>query len=96
MTNQVEISGNLVGEPSFHIQADGTEVIQWRMRVSRDGAGNDSIPCSSSVSKVKKFVEKVSEDKVFVAHGEIRSRYWRSAGGTQSRIEVDVTSTARE
>lgn len=96
MTNSVEISGNLVGEPSFHIQADGTEVIQWRMRVGRDGSGNDSIPCSSSVPRVKRFVERVSEDKVFVANGELRSRFWRSAGGTQSRIEVDVNSTSRE
>ena len=96
MTNEVQISGVLVGEPTLHLQADGVEVLQWRMRVARDEGGSDSIPCCSTSPKVKRFIEKIPDDKTFVAVGEIRSRFWRSGGGTQSRIEVDVTTAARE
>ena len=90
MTNYVELSGNLIGAPEIHVTADGVEVIQWRLKVAREDVGSDSIPCVSRDAKVRKLVAKLKENKGIEIQGEVRSRFWRSGGITQSRVEIDV------
>jgi single-strand DNA-binding protein len=90
MTNYVELTGNLIGVPEIHVTTEGVEIIQWRLKVAREDAGNDSIPCVSRVAKVRKLVTRLKENKEIEIQGEVRSRFWRSGGVTQSRVEIDV------
>jgi single-strand DNA-binding protein len=95
MSNFVVLNGTLSGEIQSHVQADGVEVLQWRLRVPRAEGGADSVPCTSSSSRVMKTIVKLKEDQIVELEGSVRSRYWRSGGSTQSRVEIDVTKVSK-
>lgn len=90
--NQVTIQGHVSSALTQRELADGTVITQWRLKVPRENeSGSDSIPCSTLSAPVLKLLERATDETIFETQGEIRSRFWNSAGVTGSRVEVNVT-----
>ena len=91
--NSVNVTGEVSVEPAWRELADGSEVLQWRMKVARlDSGGHDSIPCCCGDGKISKLVSDVAVGQHLAISGHLRSRFWMAASGPGSRLEVEVTS----
>jgi len=92
--NIVELSGVISHIPVEHELANGNRSISWRLKVPRSEAGSDSIPCAvsyelSSTSLLNRVTNLEVGQPVTIT-GSLRSRFWQGAGGSSSRVEVEV------
>lgn len=88
-SNLVRLTGVVVLDPT----PVGDDEVSWRVRVPRGGGGHDQIPCRAPASA--RWASKLAAGDVVELEGELRSRFWRSGGSTQSRVEVEVTHLKR-
>lgn len=94
--NEVEISGIVSHIPVERELANGTRTLSWRIKVPRDESGNDSIPCTVNLEITSKAlankIESLEVSQTVHISGVLRSRFWQGAGGSSSRLEVEVIS----
>ncbi len=94
--NTVEIAGLVSHIPVERELSSGIRTLSWRIKVSREESGSDSIPCvinlEDSTKTLVAKIEQLEVGQAVRAIGALRSRYWQGPGGNSSRIEVEVTS----
>jgi single-strand DNA-binding protein len=105
--NEVRLVGRLSGEPVVRVLPSGDELTVWRLVVDRQvdkAAGRkpgarspsvDTIDCVAHRPNIQRLAERWSAGDALEIQGALRRRFWRGAGGTASRCEVEVTAAKR-
>ena len=98
-TNEVLLRGRLSGAPEERVLPSGDTVWTFRVvigRPSREVAsgprrrGVDALECAVWSGRVKRSVPTWRDGDVVEVGGALRRRFFKSAGATVSRVEVDV------
>ena len=96
--NEVRIVGRVSGVPQVTRLPSGDELVTFRISVERDpraGAGRqkvDSLPCCAWVARVRRSARGWRAGDIVEVAGAIRCRFFQSARGLGSRVEVEVVS----
>lgn len=100
--NEVRLVGRLSGEPAVRVLPSGDELTVWRLVVDREpdksglrSPGVDTIDCVAHRPNVQRMASRWSAGDTLEVQGALRRRFWRGAGGTASRCEVEVTAAKR-
>ena len=94
--NEVRLVGRISQEPVERVLPSGDSVWTFRLVVARAGDGGksrqtvDSLECAAWNGRVRRSVSCWSVDDVVEATGAMRRRFFRTAGGPASRVEVEV------
>lgn len=96
--NEVRLVGRLSGEPAVRVLPSGDELTVWRLVVDREpdksvprSPSVDTIDCVAQRASVQRMAARWSAGDVLEVQGALRRRFWRGAGGTASRCEVEVS-----
>lgn len=95
--NEVVLRGRVSAEPETRELPSGDVVVTWRIVVPRPpdragpGARVDALECAAWGGRVRRTVSSWRTDDVVEVSGALRRRFFHRAGGTSSRVEVDVT-----
>ena len=99
LRNEVVVCGRLGADPLPKQLPSGDEIMTWRLVVDRlpvDGTRKvDVIDCTTFAARVRRQALVWTEGDLIEVTGALRRRFWRSAGGLQSRCEVEVSSAAK-
>jgi hypothetical protein len=90
--NSVVLAG-IIAEPGEGRQiAGGVEVVKWTLRVNRGPGrpGSDLIDCIALEPVLQQRALAWALGTPLIASGAIRRRFWRAAGRTTTRVEVEV------
>lgn len=105
--NTVELVGELAAPAEVRQLPNGDEVVGCRLVVRTEsisyGRGSkavapvrsDSIDCAASAGALRKRLLSYQAGDVLELSGALRHRYWRGAGGLNSRYEVEVNAVRR-
>ena len=97
--NEVRLAGRISAGPEERVLPSGD--ILWTFRVvvprpatSRSGVrpGVDALECAVWGGRVRRSVASWSEGDQVEVTGAIRRRFFRTAGGAASRVEIEVAS----
>lgn len=95
-TNEVRLVGRLAAEPQARELANGETV--WLVKVSvprgpvrRGKQAGDLVECAVWEPRLQRAVAKRKEGDVVEVEGAVRRRFFRAAGVTASRVEVEVS-----
>lgn len=96
-TNEVRLIGRISQEPVERILPSGDRVWTFRLVVPRgEGARSrqsvDSLECAVWAARPRRSVSKRAVDDVVEVTGAIRRRFFRAAGSTASRVEIEVAA----
>ena len=98
-TNEVLLRGRLSGAPEERVLPSGDTMWTFRVVVGRPpeppaaGARRarvDTLECAVWSGRVKRSVPTWHDGDVVEVSGALRRRFFKSAGATVSRVEVDV------
>jgi single-strand DNA-binding protein len=92
--NEVRLRGRWVGAEQRTLPS-GDQVVVARMVVPREAGGVDTLDCAVWRPALRRRVLRLAEDAVVEVTGSLRRRFWRTAGGTASRYEVEVSGMRR-
>src|SRR3954453_20323360 len=96
--NEVRLVGRLSQAPEERILPSGDAVWTFRVVVPRppDRArprhAVDALECAAWSARARRSVVTWAADDVVEVVGSVRRRFFRSAGGAASRVEVEMTS----
>jgi single-strand DNA-binding protein len=97
--NEVTVSGRLSAAALGKELPSGDEIVTWRLVVDRGSVdGNrkvDVVDCTTFRARVRRQALAWTEGDVIEVVGSLRRRFWRGAGGLQSRCEVEVETASR-
>jgi single-strand DNA-binding protein len=97
--NEVVVCGRLSATAVTKELPSGDEIVNWRLVVDRpmsDGSRKvDLVDCTTFGARVRRQAVGWSEGDVIEVVGSLRRRFWRGAGGLQSRCEVEVDTATR-
>lgn len=97
--NEVLVTGRLSTYAEARELPSGDEVVSWRLIVDRsvDGerAGIDAIDCVAFATRLRRSAVKWQPGELIEVEGALRRRFWRTASGTASRFEVEVSRAVR-
>ena len=104
--NTVVLAGKVAGDPADRRLPSGDVLVTWRLVVRRPPPARrapegirrisvDTIDCASWRGDVRRAVHSWSDGDVVRVEGSLRRRFWRTATGTASRCEVEVTRVRR-
>jgi single-strand DNA-binding protein len=97
--NEVTVCGRLSAAALTKELPSGDEIVNWRLVVDRGEVAGvrkvDVIDCTTFGGRVRRQALAWSEGDLIEVVGSLRRRFWRGAGGLQSRCEVEVDSAAR-
>jgi single-strand DNA-binding protein len=97
--NEVFLTGRLSVPPEARELPSGDEVVSWRLVVDRpagaERTGMDVVDCVTFAPRVRRAALKWDPGATLEVHGCLRRRFWRSATGTASRCEVEVSRAVR-
>ncbi len=94
--NEVRLVGRISQQPEERVLPSGDSVWIFRIVVGRTGErarsrqSVDSLECAVWSGRVRRSVAGWAVDDVVEVTGSIRRRFFRSAGGAASRVEVEV------
>ena len=97
--NEVRIAGRISAGPEERVLPSGD--VLWTFRVvvprppgGRPGvrAGVDALECAVWGGRVRRSVASWGEGDLVEVSGAIRRRFFRTAGGAASRVEIEVAS----
>ncbi len=97
--NEVTVCGRLAATALPKVLPSGDEIVNWRLVVDRpDQAGArgvDLVDCTTFGSRVRRQALGWQAGDVIEVSGALRRRFWRGAGGLQSRCEVEVATASK-
>ena len=98
--NHVRLIGHVSSAAVARTLRDGAAVVTWRMVVDRSllrpgGAHSDTVDCIAWEASVRRSAPRWRIGDLIDCEGALHRRFWRSAGGTLSRIEVEVNRAHR-
>jgi single-strand DNA-binding protein len=94
--NEVLLRGRLSGTPEERVLPSGDTVWTFRVVVGRPGPPVarrptvDTLECAAWGARTKRSVSSWRDGDVVEVSGALRRRFFKSAGATASRVEVDV------
>jgi single-strand DNA-binding protein len=95
----VVVAGRLAATAVFKQLPSGDEIVTWRLIVDRQTTDAsrkvDLVDCTAFAARVRRQALEWSAGDVIEASGSLRRRFWRGAGGLQSRCEVEVAKASR-
>ena len=96
--NEVRLSGRISGEPQEREMPSGDRMWSFRLVVPREQPHGrqtvDVVDCAVWGGRARRTVSRWTDGDEVEVGGALRRRFFRSAGTTASRVEVEVT-TAR-
>jgi single-strand DNA-binding protein len=97
--NEVVICGRLSAAAVMKELPSGDEIVNWRLVVDRPAADGsrkvDVVDCTTFGARARRQAFGWKEGDVIEVVGSLRRRFWRGAGGLQSRCEVEVDTATR-
>lgn len=90
--NEVALYGTLTEPGEERALAGGVGVVRWTLRVPRglDVGGSDLVDCVAVDEELRQRALGWSPGLAMTVHGALRRRFFRSAGRTATRVEVEV------
>jgi single-strand DNA-binding protein len=86
--NIVFLRGRLSRPAEVRVLESGTTVVNYEVTVAREGSPKDSVPVVWHDPPASAKAGAYTEGDEVVVLGRVRRRFFRAAGGTQSRTEV--------
>jgi single-strand DNA-binding protein len=104
--NSVVLIGKIAGPPTDRTLPSGDVLVTWRVVVRRPapsrpapgtvrGTSVDTIDCASWRADVRRAAAGWTTGDLVRIEGSLRRRFWRTAAGTASRCEVEVSHVRR-
>ncbi len=105
--NEVRLQGRVSQQPERRELPSGDELWTFRLVVPRAPRGErpdeqggprgtvDAIECAVWDARVRRSVARWQAGDVIEVEGAVRRRFFRTGGGTGSRVEVEVSSGRR-
>jgi single-strand DNA-binding protein len=104
--NSVVLIGRMAGAAADRTLPSGDVLVSWRVVVRRPAPARplpdkvrattvDTIDCASWRADVRRAAAGWSTGDLVRIEGSLRRRFWRTATGTASRCEVEVTRARR-
>lgn len=100
--NEVRLVGRLSGEPAVRVLPSGDELTVWRLVVDRApdkhvprAPSVDTIDCVAHRPNIQRMAMRWAAGDTLEVQGALRRRFWRGAGGTASRCEVEVSAAKK-
>jgi single-strand DNA-binding protein len=97
--NEVVVCGRLSATALPKQLPSGDDIVTWRLVVDRAVTGGsrkvDVVDCTTFAARVRRQALRWTEGDLIEVTGSLRRRFWRGAGGLQSRCEVEAHSAAR-
>ncbi|MEA2716890.1 MAG: single-strand DNA-binding protein [Actinomycetota bacterium] len=95
-TNVVAVVGRLARPPEVRELPSGDRLVTYEVTVPRPGERAESLPVVWFEAPAR--AAELPVDELVVVVGRVRRRFFRTAGGTQSRTEVvaDIVVAARQ
>ena len=92
--NEVRLVGRLAAEPVEVTLPSGDKLVTFRVTVDREGATTrqrvDALECSAWSARVRRSVGGWRPGDVVEVEGAVRRRFFRTANGTGSRVEIEA------
>lgn len=93
--NEVRLQGRLSQQPEERTLPSGDVLWTFRIVVQRPAAAGrapvDAIECVAWTARVRRSVATWAAGDVVAVDGSLRRRFFRTPGGTGSRVEVEVS-----
>lgn len=97
--NEVVVCGRLAAAAVAKQLPSGDEIVTWRLVVDRTEGGVsrkvDVVDCTTFGARVRRQALAWKDGDQIEVAGALRRRFWRGAGGLQSRCEVEVATASR-
>lgn len=96
--NEVHLVGRVAGGPSAVALPSGDELVTFRISVDRPDTVTpvrqkvDSVPCCTWTARVRRSALSWRVGDVVEVSGAVRCRFFQTARGLGSRVEVEVVS----
>lgn len=96
--NEVKLVGRVTRDAVVTELPSGDELVTFRISVGRNDRDRDqkrkvdSVPCCAWSSKVRRSTRTWRAGDVVEVAGAVRSRFFQTARGLGSRVEVEVQS----
>ena len=95
--NEVRLVGRVAAEPVARTMPSGDALVSFRLVVDRAPNGRskqlvDALECVAWSARVRRSVVRWQAGDVVEVTGCVRRRFFRSAGGAASRVEIEVVS----
>lgn len=92
--NEVRLVGRVAALPSVVELPSGDQLVTFRVTVDRDDRKAprrvDALECSAWAARLRRTVARWRPGDVVEVEGAIRRRFFRTAAGTGSRVEIEV------
>ena len=92
--NEVRLVGRVTADPSVVELPSGDQLVTFRVTVDRDDRTAprrvDALECSAWAPRLRRTVARWRPGDVVEVEGAIRRRFFRTAAGTGSRVEIEV------
>lgn len=93
--NEVRLVGRVSRAPEERVLPSGDVIWTFRVVVPRPAAAGrrpvDALECAAWSARARRSVASWRPDDVVEVTGSVRRRFFRTAGGAASRVEVEVT-----
>jgi single-strand DNA-binding protein len=93
--NEVRLVGRISQAPEQRELPSGDVLWTFRVVVPRPAASGrstvDALECAAWSSRARRSVASWQRDDVVEVSGAVRRRFFRTAGGAASRVEVEVS-----
>ena len=103
--NEVLIVGRVSGQPEQRELPSGDRIVAWRVVVDRTPvrrppvgvrtASVDTFDCVAWTARLRRSALALVEGDTVQVEAALRRRFWRAAGATASRYELEVLGVRR-
>ena len=92
--NEVRLVGRVTAVPSVVELPSGDQLVTFRVTVDRDDQAApkrvDALECCAWTARLRRTVARWRPGDVVEVEGAVRRRFFRTAAGTGSRVEIEV------
>ncbi len=103
VTNEVRLTGRLTSPPQERVLPSGDAIVTFRMSMVREATPmtrgstktSDWVDCVAFGARVRRTVGSWAVGDPVTVEGALRRRFYRSADGAATRLEVEVLRASR-